>query len=305
MEFEEYQRLALTTDQVGMQREEDGARIDILVPLLGLAGETGEILAEYKKYLRDGPSHKLFKERFSEELGDLLWYLSNCATKFGLSLDAVASQNLSKCQARWEHVMRDQAKFPISAFDADFHPGECLPRGCAAELSTVEEDGVVRSICVVEGRRFGDPLTDNRYEDDGYRFHDVLHLAHAGVLGWSPIVRAFLKRKRKSKPRVDEVEDGGRAIAIEEGVAAMVFSFAERHFFLEGIDQVDYELLRNIKSMTSHLEVGQCSAGQWESAILQGFAVWREVRRLNGGRVLVNLDTATIRFSEQGAEVDG
>ena len=43
-----------------------------------------------------------------------------------------------------------------------------------------------------------------------------------------------MRRKRKSDPKVDEVEDGGRAIVIEEGISAMVFSYAERRNFLEG-----------------------------------------------------------------------
>ena len=64
-----------------------------------------------------------------------------------------------------------------------------------------------------------------------------------------------MRRKRKSDPRVDEVEDGGRAIVIEEGISAMVFSYAERRNFLEGAEGVNYDLLRTIKDMTSHLEV--------------------------------------------------
>ena len=72
-----------------------------MIPLAGLAGETGELLGEYKKYLRDGESHKLFKERLAEEVGDLLWYVANVATKFGLDLAQVAEQNLAKCEGRW------------------------------------------------------------------------------------------------------------------------------------------------------------------------------------------------------------
>ena len=72
-----------------------------MIPLLGLAGEAGELLTEYKKFLRDGESHTLFKERFAEELGDLLWYLSNAATKFGLDLADVAERNLDKVEKRW------------------------------------------------------------------------------------------------------------------------------------------------------------------------------------------------------------
>jgi len=37
--------------------------------LLGLAGEAGGLLSEYKKFLRDGSAHKLFKQRVGEELG--------------------------------------------------------------------------------------------------------------------------------------------------------------------------------------------------------------------------------------------
>ena len=54
---------------------------EMLVPLLGMVGELGELLAEYKKWLRDGQAYALFPDRAREELGDLLWYLSNTATK--------------------------------------------------------------------------------------------------------------------------------------------------------------------------------------------------------------------------------
>ena len=51
----------------------------------------------------------------------------------------------------------------------------------------------------------GDRLTDNRTEPDGYRFHDVFHLAYVAHLGQSPVIRALLKQKRKSDPRLDEL----------------------------------------------------------------------------------------------------
>ncbi|MFI0349933.1 hypothetical protein [Actinomadura sp. 9N407] len=61
------------------------------------------------------------------------------------------------------------------------------------------------------------------------RMHDVFHLSYAAVLGWSPVMRSLMRRKRKSDPAIDEAEDGGRAIAIEEGISTMVFSYASRH----------------------------------------------------------------------------
>lgn len=56
-----------------------------------------------------------------------------------------------------------------------------------------------------------------------YRFHDAFHLAHAAVLGWSPVTRFLLSRKRKCDLRTGEGEDGGRAIAIEKGISALAF----------------------------------------------------------------------------------
>ena len=94
MNLNTYQREAQKTDRVPSRQKSDDAGTDLVVPLLGLAGETGELLSEYKKHLRDGDSHLLFRERVSEELGDLLWYVANVAAKFNLKLDDVAQANL-------------------------------------------------------------------------------------------------------------------------------------------------------------------------------------------------------------------
>ena len=275
MELNEYQRLANQTDQ---QPEDKDLKTDprsIMVPLLGMAGEVGELLGEHKKWLRDGESYRLFPERVKEELGDVLWYLSNVATKHGLTLEEVADFNLGKTGRRWQPVGTDQATRKL--FDEDFPPSERLPR--QMDISIEENSGL--AITTIDGAKYGDPLTDNRYEDDGYRFHDICHLSYASVLGWSPTMRALMRRKRKSAPEVDEVEDGGRAIVIEEGISAMVFSYAERRNFLEGAEGLNYDLLRTIKDMTSHLEVSARTEGDWERAIMTGFDIWRQV---NGQR---------------------
>lgn len=117
----------------------------------------------------------------------------------------------------------------------------------------------------------GQDLTDNAYVPDGYRFHDVFHLACAAVLGWSPVSRRNLNLKRRSEPAVDEVEDGGRAIVTEEGISALVFAYARDHNALEGVHSVDYDLLKTIRIMTARFEVGICTTGEWERAILMGY----------------------------------
>ena len=77
---------------------------------------------------------------------------------------------------------------------------------------------------------------------------------------------------------------------------ALAFDYARRHRFLDGVNALDFQLLRTIKDMTSHLEVCQCTTGEWEEAILQGFEVWRAVVAARGGRVAVDLDARRIIF---------
>jgi NTP pyrophosphatase (non-canonical NTP hydrolase) len=300
VDFNAYQRQALETDQVpgsadtmtpGVADEE--ADKSLLVPMLGLAGEVGELLSEYKKHLRDGPAHRLFQERVAEELGDLLWYIANVASKFEIALDDVANGNLEKIRARWaarhEHT--------TACFDNEFPESERLPR--RFELRITQERVGERTLmrAEIDGESLGDPLTDNAHAEDGYRFHDVFHVAYAAFLGWSPVTRANLHRKRKSNRQVDEVEDGGRAAVIEEGISALVFNYARDHNWLEGVSTVDHELLRTIKGMTSHLEVAIRTTGDWEAAILKGYEVFRAVSSNGGGRIAVDLDARQMKYT--------
>ncbi|MEU6745150.1 hypothetical protein ABZ914_02870 [Spirillospora sp. NPDC046719] len=124
--------------------------------------------------------------------------------------------------------------------------------------------------------------------------HDVFHLSYLAVLGWSPVMRSLLHRKRRSNAEMDEAEDGGRAIAIEEGVSALVFAYASRHNFLDGKAHIDNELLDVIASMVGHLEVAAHRAADWEKAILTGYEAWRELRQTDGGVIEVDMSTQTL-----------
>jgi hypothetical protein len=103
--------------------------------------------------------------------------------------------------------------------------------------------------------------------------------------------------KRRSNDTVDEVEDGGRANAIEEGIAAFVFDYARRHNFMDGLTHVDYELLKTIKGAAQHLEVNRCALRDWQAAILQGYAIWRPIWANKGGKFRVDLDARTITLA--------
>ncbi|MEM1169236.1 MAG: nucleoside triphosphate pyrophosphohydrolase family protein [Cyanobacteria bacterium P01_H01_bin.35] len=268
MNFSEYQSQALKTSQIPASTDDD-----VIVPLLGLAGETGELLTEYKKYLRDGEAHKLFTERIQEELGDLLWYIADVASKFDLDLGKIAQTNLQKSQDRWGagETTNDNYANSENYFDRNFPENERLPRQFTVEVTEFSQRDSVKMKAFVDGKQIGNDLTDNSYVSDGYRFHDIFHFSYAAILGWSPVTRSNLGRKRKSDSLIDEVEDGGRAIAIEEGISALVFSYAKNHTFMEGISTIDYQLLKTIKNMTIHLEVSKKSLGDWEKAIIMGY----------------------------------
>ena len=76
----------------------------------------------------------LFRERFAEELGDLLWYLTNVATKFGLSLTEIVQNNLIKCEQRW---LKRQTELP--PFDEGYPDSERLPRQFQIDFNTIHD----------------------------------------------------------------------------------------------------------------------------------------------------------------------
>lgn len=290
MELHEYQESARKTDQTG----QDSQRAK-LIAVLGLGGEAGSLLSEYKKGLRDGPAYAIFKERVAEELGDILWYVASLASQEGLSLETIATSNLEKVVGRWLEKT-DQHVFSFRRFFDEAFTGEQLPR--VFEVAIRDANGKVE--LQYGDRRLGNPLTDNAYENDGYRYHDVFHLAYIAVLGWSPVFRSkeFFDCKRKSDRRVDEVEDGGRSAVIEEAISAIVFENAERRSFYAGLQTIDYEVLRTIKDLTSHLEVKACSMKEWEGAILQGYEVWRQLSAKGSGTVVGNMHERRLTFKE-------
>jgi NTP pyrophosphatase (non-canonical NTP hydrolase) len=294
VDLSEYQQRARHTDQ----QSHDADR-QMLVALLGLAGEVGTLLTEHKKWLRDGDAHDR-ATGVLEDIGDILWYLAATASALELDLGEAARANLAKTAARWpraDNPGRQPLEIslpPAPAFDAPFPEAQRLPRTLTVTLAPLPDDPS-RVIGLVEGGwPLGNLVGDNAYNDDGYRWHDAIHLAHAAVLGWSPVIRALLGRKRKDDPTTDDVEDGGRAIAIEEGIAAAVFDYAADHRWLEGLRAVDGTLLTALRSLTRGLEVRRVTPLEWEQTVLRAFHCWRELRKHDGGCLTLDLDKRSI-----------
>jgi NTP pyrophosphatase (non-canonical NTP hydrolase) len=286
MRFEDYQKRASDTNRLGSQNP-------LTVALYGLAGETGSIHTLYKKRLRDGDRFAGFREKVQEEIGDILWYLTAIASLEGLSLQEIAVQNLEKTTSRWLPTGEDD----WVDFDEHFPPAEQLPREFSAQFVASVEDGVSKVEVLIDGERLGAKLNDNSYVEDGYRFHDIFHMTCVALLGWSPMVRSLLKCKRKSDKETDEVEDGGRAIVTDEALAAVVFSYAVRHAYLEEIKVLDWQLLDLCHDLASPFEVGKRSLYEWEQTILKTFEIWRKVRTSGGGWVRFDRNSRSVDFS--------
>ncbi len=97
MNLSEYQQAAKTTAIYPEQYR-------VFYPALGLAGEAGEIANKVKKILRDtnGAVTEQRRDELSGEIGDILWYAAALASDLGLSLDAIAAENLAKLFDRKE-----------------------------------------------------------------------------------------------------------------------------------------------------------------------------------------------------------
>jgi NTP pyrophosphatase (non-canonical NTP hydrolase) len=293
--FRAYQEAAVRTDQV--PDVGDNYSKALMVPLLGLAGEAGSLLSEFKKWLRQGDIYRPFADQVSEEIGDILWYVSNIASKMHLDLDEVARENLAKLQDRWGESREANTLLFSSHYDDQYPDDEKLPEAFRAEFRMIVDDGRKKLAVMLDGEPCGDHLTDNAYASDGYRFHDCFHLALATMLRWSPILRKLLKRKRKSNREVDEVEDGARASITEEAVSVVVYEYAKNYSMFDGADSIEYELLRTIMMMTRPYEVRDRTAKEWELAILHAYKAWRSLNQNDGGIVIA--DARTQKFEYQ------
>ena len=90
MTFSEYQSFAKQNHRPGCNDA---------VFALGLGGETGEVLEIIKKAKRDLVEPDI--PHLKEELGDVLWYVANLCTVFGLTLDEVVDFNVQKLCERY------------------------------------------------------------------------------------------------------------------------------------------------------------------------------------------------------------
>ena len=94
MTINEYQKLAMTTLNPELDKK------DVLINgVMGLCGESGEVIDIVKKHLAQG--HELDKEKIIKELGDVAWYMAEIATVLEVDLEDVLVQNIEKLKKRY------------------------------------------------------------------------------------------------------------------------------------------------------------------------------------------------------------
>ena len=96
MNANEYQNLAMRTASSDSTETTENR---LLNGILGLIGESGEVVDHIKKIIFQG--HDLNTDLITEELGDILWYVALLSDGIGVPLDVIMEENIAKLQRRY------------------------------------------------------------------------------------------------------------------------------------------------------------------------------------------------------------
>ena len=224
-----------------------------------------------------------------------LGYYFSILDRYEICFSHVLKTNIKKTDSCFvKFVDQDLSKFPT--FDCEYGEKERLPRKFKVEI---EENNNKMVKVLFDGHQLGDMLNDNSDVEDGFRYHDVIHFSHLAILHWSPTMRGFLHRKRKSDKKVDEIQDGGRAIVIEEGLTAWLFSRAKAANYFEGHEEIPMDILKTIEEFVRGYEVEQCPMSLWKHCIIRGYDVFRDVKRHRGGLIFGDMEKRTLEFKKR------
>jgi NTP pyrophosphatase (non-canonical NTP hydrolase) len=292
--FDDYQQLAFKTARTrGKQLLE--------VCLAVLWQLSAELLRKTLPDIELVLNKKLADRPINVVLGEIAWHLSAVASLFSLSMSEVVDRNVGKVRYRSNREHRTELH------DQRFEAHEQFPRRLEIAFTTV---GRGKSRRYLNGRPLGSDLTDNAYSDDGYRFHDVLHFANIAHLGWSPVFRGLMKRKRKSDSKIDEVEDGARAQIVEEMVVKAIHTEGDRLNREPGRcsteanvrmfgdrRMITFHFLKQLRNFVSDLEVAKNQYWEWENAIFDGSRIYHELRTHQQGTIYIDVEKRTMDFS--------
>nr|WP_247714926.1 hypothetical protein [Qipengyuania mesophila] len=238
-------------------------------------------------------------------LGAILWHLSAIASLYDLSLCKVAEAN----ELKITEISNRTDSQPTALYDRIEGIPEEQQFPLKFEISYVSTKRD-RLQMFYRGRPLGDELDDNARTDDGYRFHDALHLANIAVLGWSPVMRSLMGLKRKYNPIIDRTEDGARARIVEEAIVKAVHSYAILIGEYEGLStdearrrlftdagQIPYHFLKLVRTFAKDLEVEKSRDWEWRKAIVAGHRLYAQLHEEKQGTVSIDLEKRQVTYS--------
>jgi len=292
-----YQRIAFVTRRT----EWDQLRNVCAAVLQQLAAQLSR---DFLPNMEMGLNHEVRPKDPVDALGEILWHLSALASLYDLTLSNILSLTVEKARFRNpentpgpRHKSKKLAERFPNCFEVHF-----VDRGEKRSNMYWVQDGRVI-------QKLGATLTDNDHDGDGYRFHDVMHIAFVVYLGWSPNQRAFMGLKRRSVKKTDEVEDGGRAKILEEVVILEIHRRAEEldGYFREAGKPIqgspyncpgslNFEFLRHLHELCGGHEVYENPKQDWENAIRAGYDCYYKLRAASGGIIAVNMSEQTLTF---------
>ena len=136
MTFTEYQDDAKRTASPNRDDKE------LLISACGLAGEAGEVVELIKKYVGHGKTPS--PTRISEELGDVLWYVADIASRYDLNLDGIAANNIKKLRQRYPDGFQAKTLMDIFSETDCKRPSTVLRDLLADAMAEVERLDIAR-----------------------------------------------------------------------------------------------------------------------------------------------------------------
>lgn len=95
MDIDEYQKW---TESTRCELKGEGSYEEHLV--YGLVEEVGEVMGVMKRRVRDGWDSATVEDKLVGELGDVLWYLSQLALAYGITMSEILAVNMMKLEDR-------------------------------------------------------------------------------------------------------------------------------------------------------------------------------------------------------------
>ena len=230
---------------------------DSQTPLLGLVGEFGSLVSALKKKRRDTDAFFGYHEAVVEELGDVFWYISTVALRGGTSL----AENLA-C------VTGSSTAAEALHFD-DLVASSDIANQRELELSLLRLASEAGDLA-------------KRFVEGAYR-DNVLALRGDLV----KLLRPLIQAAAAAEVSLEEAALNNMRKTEDRWPTDQRFPTPQD----EGLD-----LLKSVKQFVRGYEAERLPMWRWESAILQGYTVFRELREKRSGAVVADMDKRHIWF---------